>query len=498
MTRKAFPTFEVTLIVAVILIGWVAFVLYQIGPQVDRSRKQLSDLYGEYFQIAEFLQSNLNESHGALTNFLAASDAASGVKFEARNQEFQKWIEKENERWNWAVGPPANPGNEGVSRSSPGTSRPGQLQVHLALLLSDVANAYTNYQRAARFLINSVGKTVNRERLAQREQGLQRSKGRLMTLARQARMRGEAIESVLAGTQQRYGNLEDRFQRMGFALLLALIVLSFLLMLGIYRGKMAQTRHIIQQHKRQHLEQEAKLDKLAHFGRLARELAHEIKQPLTAITARIYTLRKLLPVGTDTYKDAVVIGEEIKRLDRILKDFLELARPSEPHLLPVAADQALEEIRDLMAPQLEQDSVALKFACEEDLKVLADSQQLKQVLINLAKNAAESMRGNGTLTLSARKSHRQLHGEDTETVILEVGDTGPGIPPNIQDRIFDPFFSTKEDGTGLGLAIAAGIVDKHGGSLEFETEPGKGTTFRIVLPAVEQSNHHEQGTPHRG
>ena len=145
-----------------------------------------------------------------------------------------------------------------------------------------------------------------------------------------------------------------------------------------------------------------------------------------------------------------------------------------------------------MASQLEQESIALKVDCEEDLQFLADSQQLKQVLINLVRNAAETLDGGGVITLRSRKTSRELHGETTEAVVLEVADTGPGIPPEIRPLIFDPFFSTKNDGTGLGLAIAAGIVDKHGGTLEFDTETGKGTVFRIVLPAATQHQLHEQ------
>ena len=119
------------------------------------------------------------------------------------------------------------------------------------------------------------------------------------------------------------------------------------------------------------------------------------------------------------------------------------------------------------------------------------------MLLNLVKNAGESMDRGGTVTLRACKAQRELHGEKTEAAILEVADTGQGIPPEIQKRIFDPFFSTKgEGGTGLGLAIAARIVDKHGGNLEFDSAPGKGTVFRIVLPACHDQHLHEQSPAH--
>ena len=108
----------------------------------------------------------------------------------------------------------------------------------------------------------------------------------------------------------------------------------------------------------------------------------------------------------------------------------------------------------------------------------------------------ESLEGSGVITLRCRKTARILHGVFTEAVILEVEDNGSGIPLHIQDKIFDPFFSTKGHGTGLGLAISAGIVDKQGGNLEFESEPGKGTVFRIVMPAATQSELHEQSSAH--
>jgi len=262
--------------------------------------------------------------------------------------------------------------------------------------------------------------------------------------------------------------------------------LCFLLGTIIYRRRMAVGQTIIQEHQYQRLKQQTTLTKLTHFGRLAQELAHEIKQPLTAINARAYALHKILPAGSDLHKDAAVIRNEIKRLDRIVKDFLELARPSEPTLIPLAAQEALEEVRELMAPQLAQDSVELKSESEADLQLLADPQQLKQVLINLVKNAAESMNGSGAITLRARKVARTFNGHRSDVAVLEVEDTGPGIAPEIQTKIFDPFFSTKGDGTGLGLAIASRIIDKHGGNLEFDTQLGKGTIFRIILPICQK------------
>ena len=182
-----------------------------------------------------------------------------------------------------------------------------------------------------------------------------------------------------------------------------------------------------------------------------------------------------------------MIRNEIHRLDRIVTDFLKLARPSDPHLVPMTAAPLLEEVHNLFAPECEKQSIQLKLDSTVDARFLGDPQQLKQVLINLITNAAESIDHDGTITLRARLDTRQLHARETEAVIIEVQDTGSGIPAEIQERLFDPFFSTKETGTGLGLSIVTQIVDKHGGNLEVQTQPGEGSTFGVVLPVCKEA-----------
>jgi signal transduction histidine kinase len=124
--------------------------------------------------------------------------------------------------------------------------------------------------------------------------------------------------------------------------------------------------------------------------------------------------------------------------------------------------------------------------------IQVDPQQMEQVLINLVQNAAESIERDGTITLRARSSVARLGGRSRPVVILEVADTGKGMPPAVQKRLFDPFFTTKESGTGLGLPIAARIVEKHGGVLQCHTEVGRGTTFGIVLPRMEKDKNEGQ------
>jgi signal transduction histidine kinase len=224
--------------------------------------------------------------------------------------------------------------------------------------------------------------------------------------------------------------------------------------------------------------------KLDHFARLATGLAHEIRNPLTAINIRLFTLQKSFGAGGSQHADTVLIRNEIDRLEQILKNFLRLARPSEPKLARLTARPLLDETHDLLSAQCRQKGVELRVEKATNTPFLGDAVQLKQVLINLVQNAAESIEGSGRVTLRAYDNPGQNQGldEQRKAIVLEVEDTGCGITPEVQERLFDPFFSTKENGTGLGLPIAAKIVDHHMGRLEFETRSQQGAIFRVILP----------------
>jgi signal transduction histidine kinase len=245
----------------------------------------------------------------------------------------------------------------------------------------------------------------------------------------------------------------------------------------IYRDTIAPLRTNLV-HSRALLE---KQEKLATLGTLAAGIAHEIRNPLTSLKARLYTLEKHLQAVPAARKDTDIISAEISRLERIVQDILSFARPSDPKLETIAADTLLNDVQGLMSPNLESRGVRLAVEPNPELLIRADSGHLKQVLINLVSNAADAMDGAGTVTLRARAARAALGGRETDAVVLEVIDTGKGIPPEVEKRLFDPFFSTKETGTGLGLPIAARIVERHGGMLQYQTRPGHGTTFGVVL-----------------
>jgi signal transduction histidine kinase len=223
-------------------------------------------------------------------------------------------------------------------------------------------------------------------------------------------------------------------------------------------------------------------EKLATLGTLTAGIAHEIRNPLTSLKARLYTLEKHLHDVPAARRDTDIIGAEISRLERIVRDALSFARPAEPKLEPVAADTLLGEVHGLMATSLESRAVQLAVEAAPGLIVRADSGHLKQVLINLVRNAADAISGEGIVTLHACRGRAVLEDCETEVVRLEVSDTGQGIAPEVEKRLFDPFFSTKETGTGLGLPIAARMIEKNGGKIEYQTRIGHGTTFAVVLP----------------
>ena len=180
-----------------------------------------------------------------------------------------------------------------------------------------------------------------------------------------------------------------------------------------------------------------------------------------------------------------MVRNEITRLDGIVREFLSSARPPEPKLVSTSARSIFNEVARLVTPQLAEQSIELMVDASDEQTFRADLGQLKQVLHNLIRNASESITGEGFITLRARfDSNAVLRGQATPVVILEVEDTGAGIPADVQSRLFDPFFSTKENGTGLGLSISARIIDRHGGALGFETRMGEGTIFRVSLPAA--------------
>jgi signal transduction histidine kinase len=170
---------------------------------------------------------------------------------------------------------------------------------------------------------------------------------------------------------------------------------------------------------------------------------------------------------------------EINRLDYIVTQFLHAIRPSQPQLKPASLNEVVEKTLELLKPELENRGIQVHQRLAHQLPLTPiDSTQIQQVLVNLIKNAMQAMTRDGTLTLQT--------GEGADGVWVSVGDSGGGIPQEQINRIFEPFYTTKKKGSGLGLMIVQRIVRGHGGTIELESQTGRGTVFRIRLPLHER------------
>jgi signal transduction histidine kinase len=265
---------------------------------------------------------------------------------------------------------------------------------------------------------------------------------------------------------------------------LALLSTGMLLALGTTFGVLVYRIAVAPLHRRLLATQTLmeRQEKLAALGTLAAGVAHEIRNPLTAIKFRLFSLKKKLVDRHSETEDMQVIDGEINRLERIVKDFLLYARPSDPERTDIPTQTLLDSIFSLLHPQLDKQEIRLKIEADASVRIRVDKQQMEQVLINLVQNGAESIGAKGEIILRTRSAPGGFAGIASDSVLIEVADTGKGIPPDVQKRLFDPFVSTKQGGTGLGLAIAERIVEKHGGRILFTTQLNRGTTFQIVLP----------------
>ncbi len=438
--------FALAIILVALMIAWAAHASWS---RVQQLSDRLTSTRISSFQTADYFQANLQNLNFALLRYQVQHDPADRAKFLKSWDQLNDWID--------------------VQKPTLTTAK--ELQI-----LNKIDAAYDDYKAAATNLLQTIdqGSSVDRTNLeAFRKVEVQSD--RLLGFAYQlVDAHHESLDRFLADSRKSLGFLRVLIFGSLFLLLLLGAWLAWLVyreMINPLRIKLVETHAILERQ-----------EKLASLGVLAAGVAHEIRNPLTAIKARLFTQLKALRRGSPESEDAEVIGNEINRLERIVKDFLQFGRPTEPKMERFAAATVLQDVHDLLAPQLKKTGIQLKLEPPGQVVIEADRGQIKQVLINLVQNAAESIEGQGKIVLRERSDVARLGGQPTRVVILEVEDNGKGISPEVQERLFDPFFSTKESGTGLGLSIAARIMQKHGGALEFQTQVNRGTIFGIVLP----------------
>lgn len=225
----------------------------------------------------------------------------------------------------------------------------------------------------------------------------------------------------------------------------------------------------------------ADAEALSAMGRLALNLAHEIRNPLNAAVLQLHLLGRhvdKLPVDEESRaalrRKAQIVGDEIGRLNRLLTEFLELARPRGVVRELVNLGHLVDGVLDLEQGAAAARGVAIERELSSDSVLTGDAEKLKQVVLNLVMNSLEAMKDGGVLRVRV--------GDDADRVRLTVEDTGTGIDPAALAQVFDPFFTTKEAGTGLGLSIVRKIVDQHGGEIAVESERGTGTRAIVLLP----------------
>lgn len=230
---------------------------------------------------------------------------------------------------------------------------------------------------------------------------------------------------------------------------------------------------------REHLLQ---AEKMVVVGKLAASMAHSIRNPLTSVKMRLFSLDRSLDLNPQQREDFQVISEEIVHIDSLVQSFLEFSRPPKLRMQMISPSEIVDLALKLMTHRLESYQVSVQVERHERLPVVrADPDRLKEVLVNIMVNACEAMKGGGAIVI---REEEALDASLGQVAVVRIRDNGPGIEEDLRARIFEPFFTTKEEGSGLGLSIAVRIVEEHGGRLNLESRKGQGAEFSLILPVT--------------
>ncbi|WP_151699227.1 ATP-binding protein [Psychrobacillus glaciei] len=221
-------------------------------------------------------------------------------------------------------------------------------------------------------------------------------------------------------------------------------------------------------------------ESLSTLGQLAASIAHEIRNPMTSLKGFTQLLYKT--ANEDGKRYLTVINDEIKRMEEILTEFLEVSKPTNNKFYYFEVKDLIEEVVNFMTPQAIMNNInqVITFRVDENRKILGDRNLLKQVFINAIKNAIEAMPKGGNISINVMEDIKHT---DDKFICISIEDQGHGIEEKNLEKIFDPFFSTKNGGTGLGLPHIYKVIESHGGTIVVDSSVGKGTIFKLILPS---------------
>lgn len=458
--NRAFQTRLAILVAATAFVAFLTLLgLHSSFKRIGHLERQLTKNQFDTFRLAEEFQAQMRLLNNSILRFAAGREPANWAEFEGSSDALNRWID--------SYDPVSNPASIVTSQRE-------------RQLLQIINNKYDDYMKAAKAIKSS-------DRPPMISPGGLKQLDELDALGDQLLKLGDELAEAHRATEETFlseanRSLDNLRRSISVGIVIMLILTAGFGWL-VYRDLVAPLRTKLV-HSEMLL---ARQEKLATLGTLAAGIAHEIRNPLTSIKARLYTLRKHMQGSETCSNDVSVISGEIVRLERIVQEVLHFARPSEPRRKIERIDLLLQDVYQLIENSAEKADVKLILEPAPNLKVFMDAALIKQVVINLVRNGIEATEAGGTVTMRGRQSRCQLGGRLREVAVIEVADTGAGIAPEIEDRLFDPFFTTKEVGTGLGLSIAARIVEKHGGLIQYQTQLGKGTTFGIILPVASEA-----------
>src|ERR1051325_2750047 len=460
--------FQLRLTILIAAIGCVAFLtllgLHSSFQRIGSLEGRLEKNQLESFRLAEEFQARLRLLNNSILRYAASREPARWAEFKGASEALDRWIDSYD---------PATNANSIVT-----SKREREL-------FQIINRSYDGYMDAAKAIhANAHPPMIAGGSLKELDE-LDALGNDLLQLGDELAEAHRATEDTFLSDANRSLDNLRKFITVGIVILLMLTGgfgwLLYRDLVAPLRTKLVHSEMLL-----------ARQEKLATLGTLAAGIAHEVRNPLTSIKARLYTLRKHMRPDENSATDISVIGDEIARLERIVQEVLHFARPSEPRRKIERTDELLRDVHQLIDRSVEKGSVQLLVEPGPELHVFMDAALIKQVVINLVRNAIEAIEaGAGSVTMRGRQSRCQLGGRVRDVAVLEVADTGAGIAPEIEKRLFDPFFTTKEVGTGLGLSIAARIVEKHGGLIQYQTQLGKGTTFGIILPIASEAQEQD-------